>query len=284
MIIESLIRLAEGGFQIRDYQYTGFGSIFFIDFILFRKYLGMTNMLSIEHSQKVKKRVSFNKPYGMIRLEFGEAAEFIPKLDQDLKHLLWLDYDAFLNSEMISDIRTAAASLSLGSILLITVDIESPAETPKERQQFFRSEAGDLFDDSPVRQSALGEVNAKILENAIKNGLAGRTNAEFSQLYNFVYADGHRMLTFGGMIVGDGEKRKLSSCKLEDACYVRRNLKLGPFEIKPPVLTRKERMYLDACMPCEDEWEPEEFEIANEALIHYRDIYPFFPLYVETLI
>jgi len=38
MFIDGLQRLALAGFDIGDYQYTGFGSIFFVDFILFHNY------------------------------------------------------------------------------------------------------------------------------------------------------------------------------------------------------------------------------------------------------
>ena len=45
MIVDSLLLLSDAGFEIREYQYTGMGSIYFYDFILFHRLLGIHNML-----------------------------------------------------------------------------------------------------------------------------------------------------------------------------------------------------------------------------------------------
>ena len=39
MLVDALLGLAVAGFPIQDYQYTGMGSIYFIDFILFHRFL-----------------------------------------------------------------------------------------------------------------------------------------------------------------------------------------------------------------------------------------------------
>jgi len=108
MLIDAFHMLAMANFPIRDYQYTGFGSVYFVDFILFHKLLGIKRMVSVEHSEKVENRVKFNRPYAFVDIVIGSASELIPRLSPDLKHILWLDYDDVLSASHLADIRLAA--------------------------------------------------------------------------------------------------------------------------------------------------------------------------------
>src|SRR5438270_10539979 len=82
MLIESLQALSLAGFPITDYQYTGFGAIYFVDFILFHKILGIREMLSIEGSPKVHRRAVFNRPYDAVRVHLGLSTDVIPTLSE----------------------------------------------------------------------------------------------------------------------------------------------------------------------------------------------------------
>lgn len=126
MIIDALKKLTLVGFEIEDYNYVGFGSIYFVDFILFHKFLGIDNMLSVEHSTAIEKRVLFNKPYDFIKIEMKPVGEVIPTLSPDIKYILWLDYDMIIDNDLLEDVRMASTYLPVGSILLITVDVEPP--------------------------------------------------------------------------------------------------------------------------------------------------------------
>ena len=72
----------------------------------------------------------------------------------------------------------------------------------------------------------------------------------------------------------------------EELPFVRRQLYIEPFRIEVPVLTRKERLYIDSCMPCEPDWvpDPNDFEIEAEAIAAYRQVYRYCPLYAELLL
>src|SRR3990170_8105958 len=93
IIIEALQKLSQSGFRIEDYKYTGMGSIFFTDYIVFHKFLGIKNMVSVERDKT--SRVDFNRPFGeeILKIEDGLIGDHIVKLNKDKKHLLWLDYD-----------------------------------------------------------------------------------------------------------------------------------------------------------------------------------------------
>jgi hypothetical protein len=206
MLVDALPALALAGFPIQDYQYTGMGSIYFIDFVLFHRLLGINDMLSVEYDTGIKKRVEFNRPFDCVKTKIAPIGDVIPSLSKDIKHLVWLDYDGVLCSSHLQDISLATTFLSVGSILLVTVDIEPPSSTdgPQEWKDYFAGVAGEYFDPALTVQdfakSELPRRNIELISKAIKAGMVGRSGVEFLPMFNFIYQDGHQMLTMGGMI------------------------------------------------------------------------------------
>ena len=290
MIIDALQELAAKGFAIRDYQYTGLGSIYFVDFVLFHRLLGMRRLLSVEYDLRITKRIQFNRPYENIELAMKPIGDVIHTLDQGRRHLLWLDYDSQLEQSMLTDVSAAAFRLSPGSIVLITVDLKPPAgrEAPRDCMEYYQEESSTYFDvgwtPDHFSPTQLASSVSTILLNAIRQGLSGRTGIEFSQLFRFTYADGHPMLTLGGMLVTDAESSLLARCNFGDMPFIRRSEGAPGYDIVVPRLTRKERIHLDGHMPCKDGWAPEEFELEEADTRNYRDIYRYYPWYGELLL
>jgi hypothetical protein len=291
MLLDLFQRLMEAGYRISSYQYTGMGSIYFIDFVLFHRYLGIKKMVSVECVHEIKKRVHFNRPYGSIEIFMGDIAEYIPRLSRDRKHILWLDYDFVLRRDAVEAILLAAAQLSPGSFLVVTVDAEPPGPKewgPKDWCKYFKQEAGDYLGNKArerhFAKSRLVEVNASIIESAIQHGLAGREDVDFIPLMNFVYADGHCMLTLGGMIGAEEDRRRVLALERAKLPFLRDSLAADPYYIRVPLLTRKERLHLDSVMPCRESWRPSEFEMKAEDLQTYREIHPYYPAYTEVLL
>ena len=92
------------------------------------------------------------------------------------------------------------------------------------------------------------------------------------------------MLTMGGMIADEGDASKVIKSKLPPLFYIRRDFAEAPYRISPPILTRKERLFLDSSMPCAIGWQPKEFELTPEEIDAYRELYRYFPLYGELLL
>jgi hypothetical protein len=88
MIVDALQRLAAAGFSIADYQYTGFGAIYFVDFILLHKLLGLNNLVSLEQETSLESRIWFNKPFSCIKIKMVSASAEIPNLSRDVKHIV----------------------------------------------------------------------------------------------------------------------------------------------------------------------------------------------------
>jgi len=288
MLIDAFQLLSLSGFSIKDYQYTGMGSFYFIDFSLFHRWLGFKKMLSVEYSNKIRKRVQFNKPFDFIEIKIAPIGDVIPTLSPDLKHALWLDYDGILNESHLADISLATTYLSVGSILLITVDIEPPTDTddPKDWRNYFVEEIGlpSSLRASQFAESKLPARNIDAISRAISEGILGRPEVRFLPLFNFIYSDGHLMLTVGGMIGTGTERRKIVKGPIAKALYYRGDWKAEPCRISVPRLTRKERQFLDSKMPCGENWKPKEFELDAESVAAYREIYRFCPAYAEFLL
>lgn len=291
MILRSLSLLCQDGFSIADYQYTGLGSIYFIDFIVFHKILGISHMVSIEKDARVRRRVKFNRPFGFVELKIGPALQFIPELSKDRRHLVWLDYDDVLYKEHLEEVALASSVLSPGSILIVTIDVEPPGSEgdgpPQWRAHFFK-EAGDYIGEyltpDHYAQSNLVRVNLDIISRALRAGLRGRPDVKFQPLYSFIYADGHEMLTVGGMIVTEDDQRRVVGGRLQDETFMRFRLDKAPYRIKVPLLTRKEQLLLDGAMPCTDKYKPTEFELTKDEVQRYREVYAYYPVYAELLV
>ena len=71
---------------------------------------------------------------------------------------------------------------------------------------------------------------------------------------------------------------------LDDIPFIRQLITDEPYHIKVPKLTRKERLYLDKRMPCDDGWVPELFELEANNVQNYRDVYRYYPMYAELLL
>ncbi len=273
MIIHMFQLLAEAGFPISTYRYVGFGAFFFVDFILFRRLLGIHDMISIEHDMSHEKRVLFNRPFKDIGVKFLASCDYIPDIDRGKRHVLWLDYDGPIAREQLADLETASSIMLAGSILIATFDVDFDKaddirikESPPEKRAHawlnrFQEECGDLFNPSwnviNFNASSIPKRVIQVVEGAIRLGVTMREGISFEPLFNFIYADGHQMLTIGGVICSRLEKKKLRRIEWKELPFVRRNFSLDPFRIEVPVLTRKERLYIDSNMPCELGWMPE---------------------------
>jgi len=157
MMIYVFQLLAESGFHISTYRYVGFGAFFFVDFILFHRFLGITDLISIEHDENSKKRVLFNRPFKNIIVEFKSSSDYIPYMDRDKPHILWLDYDSPIASDQLADLETAVSIASAGSIVIATFDVDFDKaddiniieSLPENRGQAwldrFQKECGDFF-------------------------------------------------------------------------------------------------------------------------------------------
>lgn len=254
MLIDAFQILTGEGWDISKYQYTGMGSVYFVDFVLLHKFLGIADMWSVEFDEDITKRVRFNRPFSFIKLFMEDVGDVIPRLSTRKRHILWIDYDTIVSAKVVQDVFLSASRLSRGSILLITVDVEPPVKDggPRKWKDYFNSEVQQyLPPGSRFGGDDLVRVNLDVLSRAISAATAGRAGLDFLPLFAFDYSDGHRMLTVGGMFIDPNERDKMVAGRLGERSYIRFSFDDEPYRIHVPRVTRKERLYLEGvtCPP-----------------------------------
>lgn len=292
MLVETLQRLSEIQ-RVETYRYVGFGSIYFSDFILFHRTLGISNMVSIEKEVKDEPRLMFNRPYKCIEIEFGESTQVLPKLDWSERTILWLDYDKKLSQSMLADVQFFCSEARSGSVIIVSVNSE-PGEFEKagKRLTNLKVEVGSDrvpvdITDADLRLWGTAQASQRIVHNEISQALSDRNGSlttdsklNYKQLFNFHYKDGARMLTTGGIIYNDQDAPAVDRCSFDRLNFYRGH-KITPFLIEIPKLTHREIRHLDRQMPTDNTSEIEAPGIPLAHIESYVQMYRYFPNYAE---
>ena len=103
-------------------RYIGFGSTYFTDFKLFHKELHIDNMISFEIETSLERRVEFNKPFKCISARLGKSTDLLQDIEwsDNIKDIIWMDYDDSLSYDMFNDVEQIFSNMSAGSIYLMS--------------------------------------------------------------------------------------------------------------------------------------------------------------------
>jgi hypothetical protein len=127
LVFESLNVLGRT-FKLPEYLYLGLGSVWFVDFLLAHKQVGINELVSFEKSSRLYSRAEFNKPFNCIEVRRGQSSQLIPAMNgriSDSKILAWLDYDSTLfHSCAFEDIELLCEVVRSGSIVIVTVNAD----------------------------------------------------------------------------------------------------------------------------------------------------------------
>lgn len=308
MLCEAFRRLYPFG-RIETYRYIGLGSIYFSDFNLFHRLLGIGNMLSIEREVEYEECFDFNRPYN-ISLDCRSTSDVLPSLDWGERAIVWLDYDSKLDESVLSDVATVCARASSGSVLVVTVNAQ-PESHPDEaaRRQYceetglefemsayfshlFKKRVGEKIppdlDGKMLRGDGLAKACHRIIDSEIREALSDRNAAlptekkiGYEQCFNFHYRDGARMLTLGGVLFERQERSKFDACSLDGLGFTRP----GPdyYEIRVPCLTMAEMRHLNSRLPHDGTSSLALPGVTESEVQQYAEIYRFFPTFAETI-
>ena len=289
MVLEAIAQLEPLGAP-RSYRYVGMGSIYFLEFQLVHRLLGIEDMITIEGMITGEERIRFNLPLACIRVMMGSTGEALPDIHLEEKpHILWLDYESRVTRSVLADIDQAVGRCAPGSILLFTVNAER-FKSPELDEWF--SELG--VDGPPptlpqrrVDHAAIpyGVLRAR-LERAIRERNAGvpeRQRIHFRQAFHMVHADGARMLTIGGALVAEADLSLWDTTGIESLAFARSGA--DRLEIKFPLLTRREMIHLLQEMPMAKGNMREAARAAgipSDDAREFAAVYRFAPLFVEA--
>lgn len=280
MAIDALRRLRAFS-PLSDYEYVGFGGLEFVDFELLHRELDVRRMVSIEKDFKRAERYRFNAPFAGIQLRFDRASAVLPTLlDEPRLRIVWLDYECRLNLEVLQDVNTALRKLLAGSVLLVSVNAQGPQAIADRIDTLSKEVEPDRVPtwatDASLARWGWAQSSYEILGAEAAGEVTRRADgASFEQLFHFRYADGARMLTWGGLVLAPANRPTYGG--LFDQLPQVRRADDSPYEIAPPVLTMREALNLNAQLP---ETAPHELEapgISTAEMRSYADLYRWYP-------
>ena len=295
-LIFSSLRELDRSFDLSNHKYIGLGSVWFVDFVLAHKSLGIADMVSIESDQIGHSRAEFNRPLSCIQVLLGETSAVLPELDyQEKPSLLWLDYDSGIGGPVLQDIANILPKLLPGSVFIVTLsakkdDLPSQDEAGETilPEQALREVAGDLV--PPVvpaqrfRKADYPRLIAEIISNQFQSiALKTRGDKAWVSMFDIEYVDTTPMITVGGFV---------STPQTEE--QVRMIVAGGrwggkqPFPIAIPPLTLKEKIALDRLMPSvaiptSQQVHRLGFALRQDQLASYHRHYRDYPVFGEVV-
>ena len=277
-----------------DPVYVGLGSLWFQDFQMAHRILGIETMVSIEGEPSVFDRADFNKPLRTVTIVPGMTNDQIPELlkREDLSHrpwVAWLDYDRELNDDRLEELRSLVAQLPDGSAVLTTFNAagKSYSEDRDERRGLLEELFGDALEDGlpdeafeyPRLTTTLATSLARYLQAVPVH--AGR-EGPFIPAIRLIYRDSTYMVTVGGFLP---TLEDATACEAlvgtSDWCGSEDDF------IETHPLTQRELLALAQLMPSEsggiDATKVEElgFKLSEFQLRFYERHYQRYPTYAE---
>ncbi|MDW9573365.1 hypothetical protein GOA73_08240 [Sinorhizobium meliloti] len=249
---------------LEDYVYVGFGSVWFADFVLYHKMLGIRDMISIEEASGARDRFEANRPF-KIDIMFNNSNVALPKLDWTRRQIIWLDYDDPLSVEMLRDARTVATNARSGTILAVSVqcnqsididDAEENPHGPKPLERFVQRFGRERV-SSGVREEELygwnfGKLSRGMIAHEIETALSSRNSSgerkfRFSPITAINYQDDAKMTTLVGVIVEEAELDRLEACQFGRLDFLQEREQ--PIKIEVPKLTGRELKHIERQLP-----------------------------------
>ena len=289
MLAQALRRLGPFG-TVETYRYVGFGALYYRDFRLFHRDLGITNMVSLEMDTANQLRYEFNVPFTCVTTLFGLSTDLLPTLDWDVRTIMWLDYTGKLEQDMLADVALFATNCVPGSVLIVTVNVQAD-HLPQQplRQLTDRVGEGNVppeLTDRALTGWGLAGASRRILKNKVDATLVARNGPRaegskfrFRQLFNFEYADDAKMLTFGGIFYEDGQESIAASCSFDQLPFTRDGV--ASYRIEVPRLTYKEIHHLQSQLPG-DGSAVDRGGVPRDEVARFRKIYRYFPVFTPT--
>lgn len=274
--------------------YVGLGSIWFTDFTMAHKVLGIDSMVSIEASEIGFHRAVFNAPYATVRVKRGYTNEILPELFVDPEisahpWLVWLDYDGAFDETCASDIRSVIENAPANTGLLVTVNAhEMSYGRAPDRVERLRDIFGAIVPDQmPKRacrearmQQTLADLTLDFMQS-IASDIA--RPGGFVPAFRVIYQDSAPMVTVGGLLPSKGSA-KIAKDLIAAEDWVGRPKK----PIVAPNLTLKEAATLQAKLPRPDRLtraviQSLGFDLEDEQIEAFQMYYRQYPAFAQIL-
>ncbi|WP_270166950.1 O-methyltransferase [Paenibacillus sp. SYP-B4298] len=255
--------------NISNFRYAGFGGPYLEEFKQVHSLFSLNDLTSIEYNEEVKKRQEFNKPIGCMKIESMTSGEFIESYVEGKNSIIWLDYaEPGMLREQITEYETLLSKLVEHDVIKITLNA-NPAclfddRQLKEGQNLFSERLKSLeyhFGDhlppdvkpDMMTRNPLAKIMFQALKHITDQAFPPVTSTTFKVLTSFAYSDSiHQMLTFTGIILKrDSVEEFVNNSGISQWEYYIADQD-SPMIIELPELSIKERLAIDAMLPCDE--------------------------------
>ena len=291
-----MFRHLDNALNIREYRYIGLGGLWFADFSLIHRRLGLNDLTSIEKRQPARAR--FNRPFECVEVKGGETSVVLEELDLGSHpSIIWLDYESNLSGPALTDIKILAREVAAGSICLVTVNAsveqvrrqEDPEGQSLSELEALKFYAGELtpvgLKNTEICGKGFRKVVSDVLVNAFEHNVRSAARGlKFQLLLRMTYRDGAPMVTVGGLLhdadeapIDFEDHGPLPFWPPSDT----------PYEIGVPILTMREKAALDQLMPRDGPPTTDAvntalgFSLSRKKLEAYHRFYRHYPLFAE---
>lgn len=294
MLCDVFRRLRPFG-RVEEYVYVGFGSIWFSDFSLLHRSLGIKDMVSIEQVETARARIEDNKPF-RIPVDYRKSIDALPDLEWSRNQFLWLDYDDPLSSEMLLDMRTVARRAGSGTALAVSVQCTKAPQVAESEQDsspgaptaldrfigaFGRERVPQATAEDQLYGWQFGVLSRAILLQEIQAELAARNSngpeaeMHFRPICEIEYEDGAKMTTIVGIFCASIDHERLEQCHFEALDFL--PVPLSPVRIAVPKLTVREFKRLESQLPLAQGGELQLGTIPLAEARRFADMYRYLP-------
>jgi hypothetical protein len=293
LVFDGLSRLLPA-INVGDAAYVGLGSVWFSDFQLAHRVLGIRDMVSVEEDEVTYRRATYNKPYRTLSVLHGRSDTMLPALLEEGEFagrpwVVWLDYDKALVEDRLTELRRLVESLVPNSVLITTFSASPNAYgRPGTRRERVLELLGDAVDGVLNDQSLDGDELARVLAGGALNFIksvaiqSGRSGG-FVPGFSIRYRDGAPMVTVGGLLP-DEASVSLAEALLKGSDWF--GFVADP--IAAPPLTSREIMALQAALPADTpltrgDLQAWGFDLSEEALGTFSKHYLRFPSFAQVI-
>lgn len=293
LVFEGVLKL-KSHMDLERQVYVGFGSIWFTDFVLAHRMLGIDDMVSIEANDVGYRRAVFNSPYATVRVRHGFSSEVLPTLYADevvrgRPWLVWLDYDYQFDETLKTDILSIIENAPANSILLVTFNghemkYGAAPDRPERLRELFGASVPDDLSKNACREDRMQETLADLARDFMQstaNDLA--RPGGFIPAFRIVYRDNAPMVTVGGILPAKGAAA-IAALVVNDqgwrCCPAKR--------IVAPHLTIREASVLQSRLPSPDRLDRDAvkalgFDLEDDQLEAFETYYRQYPSFAQIV-
>ena len=325
LLIEILDKLKRSGVDLSNYTYYGFGGPFLEDCRLIHDRCPEISIVSIEKDLETFKRQKFHCFSKKLELIDGSFASFLAQFSSRDGEIFWLDYTN-LSLGHFNDFKEVLGKVSENSIVKITVRAEPPpkeltSENREEKWKDFRNryrgEKWEVFQkkyreekwkdfvekyDEILPPKAkptdiekrwpFTQLLQKMLQIAAQQALPAPGESIFQLLDSCYYNDQTQMLSVTGIVCNKNEVSEIHQW-FKDLTFINLTWK-DPRRIDVPILSIKERLYLEQHMPTLDRtgrtlsqvlgYEIDRRREHIKKLKQYEEYYQYYPYFARVSI